>query len=351
MVPQRGAAKADEGADAALRLPRRPRHGHLARPDPALRRPGHHLLAGLAQLVGGPVLPRLRRPVRLDVRFPLARVRAWHGVQDPLDRRGAVPARLVHDHAGPDHLAVEPHQAPHRHAGRRAGPRDRRHGRERARPPAEHPHGEDVRGQQVPVLEYELPRRAPHVPDGPVLPAAGTARGDQARLRAGLPVAVGGVQGDHPGGAAPATGPGGLRAPRTAARRRPVQRADAPERRPGAAAARRDRSLRRPPMPQWIAACAADDIDPEDVIPFEHDGIDYAIYRSPDDVYYATDGHCTHEKTLLCDGLVMGGVIECPKHNGRFDYTSGKALGAPVLVDVRTYPAKVIDGTVYIEVG
>jgi 3-phenylpropionate/trans-cinnamate dioxygenase ferredoxin subunit len=90
-------------------------------------------------------------------------------------------------------------------------------------------------------------------------------------------------------------------------------------------------------MPQWIAACAADDIDSEDVIPFEHDGSDYAIYRSPEDVYYATDGHCTHEKTLLCDG--------------RFDYTSGKALGAPVLVDVRTYPAKVIDGTVYIEVG
>jgi len=28
----------------------------------------------------------------------------------------------------------------------------------------------------------------------------------------------------------------------------------------------------------------------------------------------------------------------------------GKALGAPVLVDVRTYPTKVIDGTVYVEV-
>ena len=51
--------------------------------------PGYHVLAGLAQLVGGPVLPRLRRPVRLDVGFPLARVRARHGVQDPLDRRRA----------------------------------------------------------------------------------------------------------------------------------------------------------------------------------------------------------------------------------------------------------------------
>jgi 3-phenylpropionate/trans-cinnamate dioxygenase ferredoxin component len=84
-------------------------------------------------------------------------------------------------------------------------------------------------------------------------------------------------------------------------------------------------------MGQWIAACAAGDIDPEDVVPFVYDGKDYAIYRSPGDGYYATDAHCTHEQTLLCDGLVIGNVIECPKHNGRFDYTSGQALGAPVL--------------------
>jgi len=104
-------------------------------------------------------------------------------------------------------------------------------------------------------------------------------------------------------------------------------------------------------MAQWIAACQAGDIDPEDVIPFAHDGKDYAIYRSEADSYYATDGHCTHEKTLLCDGLVMGAVIECPKHNGRFDYTSGRALGAPVLENIRTYPVKVEDGTIFIDIG
>jgi 3-phenylpropionate/trans-cinnamate dioxygenase ferredoxin subunit len=102
-------------------------------------------------------------------------------------------------------------------------------------------------------------------------------------------------------------------------------------------------------MARWVAACAAGDVDREDVIPFDHDGRAYAIYRSPDDRYYATDGHCTHEQTLLCDGLVLGGVIECPKHNGRFDYASGRALGAPVLADLRTYPARVEDGTVLID--
>jgi 3-phenylpropionate/trans-cinnamate dioxygenase ferredoxin component len=104
-------------------------------------------------------------------------------------------------------------------------------------------------------------------------------------------------------------------------------------------------------MTRWIAVCAADDVDPEDLIGVEHEGNDYAVYRSPDDEFYATDGHCTHERELLCDGLVMDGIIECPKHNGRFDYTTGQAKGAPVLVDLRTYPVKVEDDTVYIGLG
>lgn len=98
----------------------------------------------------------------------------------------------------------------------------------------------------------------------------------------------------------------------------------------------------------WIEVCAAGEIDEEDVIRFDHAGRTFAIYRSPQDTYYATDGLCTHEKIHLAEGLVMDHVIECPKHNGRFNYTSGAALGAPVCVDLRTYPVKVEGGTVFI---
>ena len=100
----------------------------------------------------------------------------------------------------------------------------------------------------------------------------------------------------------------------------------------------------------WIPAVDVDDVDLEDVVPFTHDGVDYAVYRSPDDRFYASAGHCTHERELLCDGLVMDGVIECPKHNGRFDYTTGEALGAPAIVDLPTFPVKVEGGTVLIEI-
>ena len=98
----------------------------------------------------------------------------------------------------------------------------------------------------------------------------------------------------------------------------------------------------------WIEVCAADDIDEEDVIRFDHAGRTFAVYRSPEDTYHATDGLCTHEKIHLADGLVMDHVIECPKHNGRFNYKTGEAKGAPVCVDLKTYPVKVEGGTVFI---
>ena len=101
-------------------------------------------------------------------------------------------------------------------------------------------------------------------------------------------------------------------------------------------------------MSTWTEVCVIDDIDDEDVIRFDHNGHSYAVYRV-DAKVYATDGLCTHEKVHLCDGLVMEHVIECPKHNGRFDIRDGRALGAPVCVNLKTYPAKVDGGTVFIQ--
>ncbi|PZO82456.1 MAG: Rieske family ferredoxin [Mesorhizobium amorphae] len=103
-------------------------------------------------------------------------------------------------------------------------------------------------------------------------------------------------------------------------------------------------------MAEWIAACDAEDVDEEDVIRWDHGGRTYAIYRSPDDQYFATDGLCTHEKVHLADGLVMDEVIECPKHNGRFNYKTGQGLGAPICVNLQCYPVKVEGGKVLVQV-
>jgi 3-phenylpropionate/trans-cinnamate dioxygenase ferredoxin component len=101
----------------------------------------------------------------------------------------------------------------------------------------------------------------------------------------------------------------------------------------------------------WVDAGAADSIMREDVGRFEHDGHSYALYRTENDRYFVTDGLCTHEQVELADGFVSGTIIECPMHNGRFDFTTGEAKGAPACVNLVTYPVKVEGGRILVKVG
>lgn len=103
-------------------------------------------------------------------------------------------------------------------------------------------------------------------------------------------------------------------------------------------------------MTEWIPACETDAIENEGVIRFDHGGRTFAIYRSPADEYFCTDGRCTHESVHLADGLVMDYVIECPKHSGEFDYRSGEAVRTPACKNLKAYPTKVEGGRVFIEV-
>jgi Na+-transporting NADH:ubiquinone oxidoreductase subunit F len=101
----------------------------------------------------------------------------------------------------------------------------------------------------------------------------------------------------------------------------------------------------------WIEVCPADRLFKEDVVRFDHDNRTYAIYRTADDEFYATDGICTHGNTHLADGMVKGKLIECPKHNGRFDITDGSPKRKPVCVALQTFPVRVTDGKVFLNIS
>ncbi len=101
----------------------------------------------------------------------------------------------------------------------------------------------------------------------------------------------------------------------------------------------------------WIEACKAEEIEKEDVFRFDYNARTFALYRTAEDKYYATDGLCTHGKVHLAGGLVMGHIIECPKHNGRFDFRSGQAKGLPACVNLKTYPVKVEAGKLLLALG
>lgn len=99
----------------------------------------------------------------------------------------------------------------------------------------------------------------------------------------------------------------------------------------------------------WTPAIAFDDVDNDDVIRWDHGGHTYAIYRTEEDEVFASDGLCTHEQVHLASGLLQGHLIECPKHNGRFDIRDGAPKRAPVCVALRTYPARVSGGRIEID--
>ncbi len=103
-------------------------------------------------------------------------------------------------------------------------------------------------------------------------------------------------------------------------------------------------------MAEWTEVCDLEEIDEEDVIRFDHGDRTFAVYRDLSGGVWATDGLCTHENVHLAGGLVMDETIECPKHNGRFNYQTGAALRAPVCVNLATYPARVRDGKIEINI-
>jgi Na+-transporting NADH:ubiquinone oxidoreductase subunit F len=100
----------------------------------------------------------------------------------------------------------------------------------------------------------------------------------------------------------------------------------------------------------WIEICAAADLGCADVIRFDHGHRTYALYRDAEGALYATDGVCTHGNTHLADGLVKGKIIECPKHNGRFNLADGAPARPPVCRGLVTYPLEERRGRLWLNV-
>ena len=99
----------------------------------------------------------------------------------------------------------------------------------------------------------------------------------------------------------------------------------------------------------WHFAIDADEVEEEDVMPAKIDGQEIAIYNV-DGEFFATSDTCTHGNASLSEGIVVDDVIECPLHQGRFCVRTGRALSPPVSRPITSYPTKVEDGKVYVQV-
>jgi len=101
----------------------------------------------------------------------------------------------------------------------------------------------------------------------------------------------------------------------------------------------------------WLEVCAAADLGVADVIRFDHGTRTYALMRDGDGELHATDGLCTHGNVHLANGLVKGKLIECPKHNGRFNLEDGSPARAPVCRGLATYRIEERAGRIWLNVS
>lgn len=106
----------------------------------------------------------------------------------------------------------------------------------------------------------------------------------------------------------------------------------------------------KPDTEGWIEVCAGADLGPADVLRFDHGRHTFALVRDEQGNLFATDGICTHGNTHLAEGLVKGGIIECPKHNGRFNLADGSPARVPVCRGLATYPIEERAGRIHLNI-
>ena len=65
--------------------------------------------------------------------------------------------------------------------------------------------------------------------------------------------------------------------------------------------------------------------------------------------FFAIADICSHDDGPLGEGEIEGHKISCPRHGARFDIRNGKALTLPAVVDIPSYPIRIVNGR--IEIG
>jgi len=70
-----------------------------------------------------------------------------------------------------------------------------------------------------------------------------------------------------------------------------------------------------------------------------------------EDRYLTISNKCPHKGGPLCDGIVSGTTVVCPLHGRRFDLETGMPVRASEPACVATFPTRVEDGVIFIDLG
>ena len=91
-----------------------------------------------------------------------------------------------------------------------------------------------------------------------------------------------------------------------------------------------------------------EDIDKGGVENFEHEEIDYAIFRL-ESGFFAIQGHCNcEEQAFLSEASIEGEELECASCGNTYSIVSGDSIRDAELLSLKIYDVSEEDGSIYL---
>jgi 3-phenylpropionate/trans-cinnamate dioxygenase ferredoxin subunit len=104
-------------------------------------------------------------------------------------------------------------------------------------------------------------------------------------------------------------------------------------------------------MPETIDICPFSELPPGTMRVVEWEDLEIAVVNCGGTLY-AIEDRCSHDDGPLAEGTLDEArcTLECPRHGSLFDLRSGKPITLPAYEPVETFPVRVEDGVVRIDV-
>ena len=101
-------------------------------------------------------------------------------------------------------------------------------------------------------------------------------------------------------------------------------------------------------MAEWIDVAPESELSPGNRKVVTTPYVEVAVFNL-DGEFYAIEDICSHDGGELASGACEGDQIICPRHGARFCVRDGRALTPPAYENIDTFPVRVENGMVQID--
>lgn len=101
---------------------------------------------------------------------------------------------------------------------------------------------------------------------------------------------------------------------------------------------------------KWTRITSLENVPPRQGRSVRLGALQIAIFNLGDR-FVTIENRCPHQGGPLCEGLLAGTTVVCPLHGWRFDLDTGHAVRASLPSCVTTFPTRVEEGIIQVDVS